>query len=172
MFGLRKPEPAPEGPVEFIVRIEVARPAADVYRLIDWADPANAKVEQGHSVVPLNDDGRQFRLVMEGMEDLCFTMTVVEEQPGRRYAYSTDISPPVGRLEASEEHYRVDPIDDDRCMLELKTNATFQRGLNMKQFEQELAMMSHACQRGVAKLKLHAEQGVDAVHAFDRQTGF
>jgi hypothetical protein len=39
----------------------------------------------------------------------------------------------------------------------------------MKQFEQELMMMTLACQRALLKLKIHAEQGVEAVNAFDAQ---
>ena len=61
----------------------------------------------------------------------------------------------------------LEPIGEDRCKLRLTTVATFQSGLTMKIFEQELAMMTVACQRGLIKLKVHAELGVEAVRAVD-----
>ena len=172
MFSFLKPKPAPEGPVEFIVAVEIDRPAAEVYPLIDWADPRNAKRQLGHSIEPLGGDPARFRLIMTGMEDLRFEMTVIEAEQDRRYAFSTDITPPVGRLVESAEHYSLEPLGDDRCKLTLKTVATFQSGLDMDEFEEELMMMTMSCQRALVKYKLHAEQGVDAVKAFDQQLDF
>ena len=172
MFGRFKRKPAPEGPVEFRVAIEIEASAPDVYALVDWADPRNAKVDLGHIVTPLDDQGQQFRLVMTNMPELRFDMTMIEAVPSERYAFSTAIRPKVGRLETSEEHYSFESLGDDRCKLGLTVFATFQSGINTRQFDRELAMVTTSCQRAVAKLKLHAEHGVDAVNAFDRQTGF
>ena len=167
MFAFLKSKPAPEGPVQFEVAIEVERPASEVYPLIDWADPRNAKRQLGHNVETLGGGSGRFRLTLTEMPEHRFDMDVIEIVPGAKYAFSTDIVPRVGRLESSEEHYSFEPTGENRCMLRLVTVATFRKGLSMKQFEQELVMMTLACQRAVTKLKVHAESGVDAVQAFD-----
>lgn len=43
MFGLFKRREEPAGPFEFSHSIEIERPAAEVYALIDWGDARNAK---------------------------------------------------------------------------------------------------------------------------------
>ena len=171
MFSFLKPKPAPEGPVTFEAAIEVDKPASDVYPLLDWADDRNAKRQLGYPVEPIDGDPNRFRLIMPEMPEHRFDMTVLEAVPDRAYAFSTDIQPRVGPLESDEERYSIEPIGDDRCKLKLVTVAEFQRGLNMKQFERELAMMTMACQRALIKLKLHAEQGVNAVKALEAQIG-
>ena len=171
MFGFFKRTPAPEGPVHFKLAVEVEKPAAEVYPLLDWADARNAKRELGHHIEPLEGDPKRFRLVMTEMPEHRFDMTLLEEVPGRAYAFVTDIQPPVGRLERDEEHYSVEPLGEERCKIKLKTIATFRSGLSMSQFEQELAMMTMACQRALIKLKLHAEEGVEAVQALEDQIG-
>jgi len=171
MFGLFKRKPAPEGPVHFEFAIEVEKPAAHVYPLLDWADTRNSKRELGHHIQHLDGDPKRFRLIMPDMPEHRFDMTILEEVPGSAYAFVSDIQPPVGRLDSDEEHYSVEPLGERSCKLRLKTIATFRRGLSMNQFEQELAMMTMACQRALIKLKLHAEQGVDAVRALEAEIG-
>lgn len=171
MFGFLKPKPAPDGPVQFEVAVEVEKPVSEVYPLIDWADPRNAKRELGHHIEPIDGDPNRFRLILTGMPDHRFDMTVTEAVPNRAYAFSSEIHPRVGRLESDEEHYAFEPIGDDRCKLKLTTIATFKSGLTMKQFEQELAMMTMACQRALIKLKAHAERGAEAVKAIEAQIG-
>ena len=171
MFEFLKSKPAPSGPVEFELAVEVGRPAAEVYALLDWADPRNAKRQLGHSIAPIDSDPARWRLVMTEMPDHRFDMTIIEAVPHRSYAFSTDIQPRVGRLESDEERYSIEALGEDRCQLSLVTIAEFQDGLSMKQFEQELAMMTLACQRALIKLKLHAEQGLDALRALEAQIG-
>ena len=165
MFAFLRRRPAPEGPVEFNLAVEVDKPTADVYPLIDWADPRNAKRELGHKVEALTD-GR-FRLVLTEMPEHRFDIDVLDVVSGEKYGFVTEIVPRVGRLECSEEHYSVEPNGDGRCTLRLTVVATFRRGLSMKQFEEELRIMSIACHRAVAKLKVHAEGGVEAVKALE-----
>ena len=171
MFEFLKPKRAPEGPVQFEVAIEVDKPASDVYRLIDWSDARNAKRELGHRIEPMDGEPDRFRLILTEMPEHRFDMTILEAVPDRAYAFSTDIQPRVGRLESDEEHYSIEPLGDDRCKLKLVTVAEFQSGLKMNQFEHELAMMTMACQRALIKLKLHAEQGVEAVKALEERIG-
>jgi len=171
MFEFLKSKPAPSGPVEFELAVDVGRPAAEVYALLDWADPRNAKRQLGHSIAPIDGDPARYRLVMTEMPDHRFDMTIIEAVPHRSYVFSTDIQPRVGRLESDEERYSIEALGEDRCKLKLVTVAEFQDGLSMKQFEQELAMMTLACQRALIKLKLHAEQGLDALRALEAQIG-
>ena len=173
MFGLlkRKPDPAPEGPVQFDVAVEIEKPAAEVYALLDWADPRNAKRQLGHHIEALEGEPKRFRLIMTEMPEHRFDMTMLSEEPGRAYAFVTDIQPPVGRLDSDEEHYSLEPLGEGRCNLKLTTIAVFRRGLNMREFEQELAMMMMACQRALIKLKLHAEEGLEAVKALEAEIG-
>ena len=167
MFGLFKPKLAPEGPVQFQLALEIDRPASQVYGLLDWADPRNAKLALGHKVEPVDGQPDRFRLVMTEMPDHRFDMTVTKAVANQVYHFTTDIQPRVGRLEHDEEHYSLEPLGEDRCKLKLTTIATFKSGLKMKEYEQELSMMALACQRALIKLKAHAEQGVEAVQALD-----
>ncbi|HEY0628560.1 MAG TPA: SRPBCC family protein [Sphingomicrobium sp.] len=166
MFGFLKRR-APEGPVQFEVAVEVDRPASDVYPLLDWSDPRNAKRELGHKVEPIDGQADRFRLTLTEMPKHRFDMTVTKAVANEAYAFSTEIKPRIGRLENDEEHYSLEPIGDNRCKLRLTTIATFQSGLTKGQFKQELAMMTVACQRALVKLKAHAEHGVQAVKALD-----
>ena len=169
MFSFLKRKPAPEGPAPFRVEVDVDRSANAVYSLVDWADPRNAKVALGHHVEALGAD--RFVLEMKGMAGHRFEIGVSEAQPGRSYRFTTEITPRIGRLELCEEHYRFEPLGDDRCRLILESNATFRSGLGMRQYERELALMTLACTRAVGKLKLHAEQGVDAVRKLEERIG-
>ena len=169
MFSFLKPEMAPEGPVEFDVALQVDRPASEVYALLDWADPRNAKRDLGHKVEVLDGQPGRFLLIMTEMPEHRFEIIVTEAEPGRSYRFFTDISPRVGRLMECHEHYQIEPIDDSHCRLSLKTIATFTSGLTMKEYEMELTMMTVACHNGIAKLKIHAEDGADAVRAAEAQ---
>lgn len=169
MFGLFKKKPAPEGPVEIGLSILVERPPSDVYPLIDWADERNAKRQLGNEVSALDGSPNAFRLIMTEMPEHNFDMLVSEATPHSSYRYTTDINPRVGRLEASEEHYRIEPADDGQCELSLSISATFRPGLNIDEFKQEVVMVSVACRNALLKLKAHAEGGVEAVHALDAQ---
>lgn len=171
MFSFLKPKLAPQGPVEFDVAVDVEKPAADVYPLLDWDDERNAKRELGNHVQAIDGQSDRFRLVMAGMPDLRFDMQMIDVVPGERYAFSTEIVPRVGRLELSEEHYSLEPAGEERCTLKLRVVATFRGELTIKQYERELMMMTVSCQRALIKLKLHAERGVEAVRALEAQIG-
>lgn len=167
MFGWFKRNPAPEGPVQFDVAVEVDRPASDVYPLLDWADARNAKRQLGHRVEAIDGSPDRFRLIVTELRGHRFDITVTEAVPNRSYTFSTVIQPRIGRLENDEERYSLEPIGDDRCKLKLTTIATFQSGLSMRQYQRELEMMALACQRALIKLKAHAEHGIEAVKALD-----
>ena len=50
MFGWFKKKPVPSGPITFDFDVLIERPPADVYALVDWGDPLNAKRQLGHTV--------------------------------------------------------------------------------------------------------------------------
>ena len=169
MFGLFKPKKAPEGPINLSFAVEVERPAEEVYPLIDWADPRNAKRQLGEAVETIDGLPNVFRLVMADLPEHTFDMLVTDATPHRSYRYSTDINPRVGRLEASQEHYELEPAGDGHCQLSLTISATFRPGLNEKEFRQEVMMVGVACHNALLKLKAHAEYGVEGVRELEKQ---
>ena len=170
MFGLFKPKRAPEGPVCIELDVEIAKPADEVYPLIDWADDRNAKRATGHMVAPLGTDGRSWRMVMETMPDLAFDYEVTEEQPGRVYAFTCSIQPKVGRLVSSSERYTLEPLGEDRCLLTLLTEAEFDAGLRQSEWLCEVQMMTAATQSALQKFRIQAEAGAAAAKALDNHT--
>ncbi len=166
MFGLFKAKPAaPAGPFQFILSVAIDRPASDVFALIDWADRRNSKRQLGHEVTEIDGSGGRYRLVMHDMPELRFDMDVSENTPGSRYAFSTAIVPKVGRLVESAEDYAIRPLGDDRCELTLTVTALFNDGMSMADLEEEMLRMQISCHNAVQKLKIHAEEGTDAVKA-------
>ena len=166
MFGMFK-KPAPSGPMTFDFDVLIERPPAEVYALVDWADPRNAKRQLGHSV---EGQSPRFHLRMTSMPDLDFTLDVIEERPGEVYAYACDIQPRVGRLVTSVERFLFEPVDDGHCRVRLINEATFIDGMTMRQFEQEMMMMSVATNDGLIKLKVMAELGLDAAKSVENAT--
>jgi hypothetical protein len=167
MFDFLKPKPAPEGPVTFDFDIEIERAASEVYALLDWADPRNAKRQLGSDVVPVEDMPGRFRLYLEAMPAHVFEIAVTEAVPDQTYAFECEIEPSVGRLVSSREVYTFEALGPDRCLLRLVNTATLVDGMKMKDFEFELMQLSVACHNALAKLKIHAEQGAEAVRAVE-----
>lgn len=163
MFGLFKPKLAPDGPVTFSLPVEIEAPVEAVYALIDWASPDNAKRQLGHHVEPLDGRPGEYLLVMKGMEDLRFEFGVIEAVPNEAYAYNCEIVPSVGRLKHSIERYDFSALDEGRCLVTLTTTAQFEDGMRMKDYTSELHIMAQATAQAMAKFKLHAEQGAQAV---------
>lgn len=167
MFGLFKPSMAPEGPARFSVGADIQASAATVYSLLDWSDPRNAKRQLGHSVEALGTDGDRFRLVMTGMPGHVFDFTVKQTRPRSAYAFDCEISPQVGKLRGESESYTITSDGEGSCTVELTVDALFEEGLTTCQFEQEVATMTLACLQSLGKLKLHAEEGADAVRTME-----
>jgi len=168
MFGLlKKRNVEPFGPCVFEHSVEIEKPAAEVYGMVDWADPRNAKRALGNKVEELAPN--EFRLHLDMVPDHRFVMIVTEAVPGKIYAYDAEITPPVGRLVACKEAYTVEPLSEGSCKLGLTTTAWFQGGMSEEAMAMEIVMMGTAGQNGVAKLKIQAEQGVEAVHAIEAQ---
>jgi hypothetical protein len=170
MFGLLKRRVAePVGPFGFDHTIEIERPAAEVYALIDWADPRNAKRALGNKVEQVGSAPDRFRLHLDLVPDHVFEMIVTEAVPGESYAFENDISPPVGRLASSNETYTIEPRGEGACTLSLSVEAYFVGGLSDQDLAMEVMMMAVSCDNALAKLKIQGEQGPDAVHRLEAQ---
>ncbi len=161
MFGWFKKKMAPEGPVDFALDMEIARPAADIYRLLDWSDDMNAKRAEGQQVLAGAGIG-QWRLIMQGMEDVTFHLNVTQEERDRLYGYTCQADPMIGRLVSSHEVFRIEPLPDGTSKVYLHVTAQFIDGMTEKEFARETALMSLGCHSSLARLKIHAEHGPDA----------
>jgi len=159
MFGIFKKQPVPSGPIPFDFDILIDKPVSEVYPLVDWADPRNAKRQLGHVV---EGQSPAFVLHLSSMPENRFALEVTEEKKDEAYAYRCDIQPRVGRLESSHERYTFESVGDTQCLLRLVVEATFIERMTMAEFEEELMMVSVACNNSLAKLKIHAEHGLAA----------
>jgi hypothetical protein len=167
MFGVLKRKAEPLGPFEFEHGTEIERPAAEVYALIDWSDPRNAKRALGNKVEQVAPD--RFRMHLDMLPDHRFEMIVTDAQRGHSYEYDIEIVPSIGRLVACHEAYSVEPLGEGSCRLGLVVSAWFEGGLSEQDYAMEVMMMGTSGQNALAKLKIQAEQGVEAVHAVEAQ---
>ena len=167
MFGMFEKQPAPSGPITFDFDILIDKPVSDVYPLIDWSAVRNAKRQLGHAV---EGQSPAFVLTLSFMPENRFVLDVTEEKTDEVYAYSCDIQPRVGRLEASHERYTFEPVGDAQCLLRLVVEATFIEGMTMAQYEEELMLVSTSCNNALVKLKIHAEQGLAAAQNAEHMT--
>lgn len=169
MLEWLKPEAAPQGPVTFDFEVEIEAAAEDIYALVDFADPRHAKRQLGHSVEQLDAAPDVFALVMTEMPDAQFVQTVTEAAAPRSYAYRCDPRPQQGRLQWTHERFTIAPQDDGICLVTLLVEARFDEPLPVDEYTHHVTLMAMGCNAMVEKLKLHAEQGPEAVRAFERR---
>jgi hypothetical protein len=167
MFGLFKPKLAPEGPYPFEIECEIDAGAADVFALLDFADPRNALKARGAAITAVEDGGQRFLLKLPEVADLDFHIDVIESEAPNHYAYAVVIDPLVGRMASSTESYTVSDVPSGGCRVRLENAVIFQQGLREKDLPEEFAMVTMALYKTLAKLKLQAEQGVEAVLALE-----
>lgn len=171
MSGLFKRRMAPEGATRFVLGADIAAPAEAVYALLDWSSPVNAKRQLGHSVMALGAAGDRFRMIMTSMPDHCFDFRVTQARHPLIYEFESEILPRVGRLCGESEHYGIEHVGENACRVTLTVDADFGTGLNMREFRHESETMTLACLQGLTKLKIHAEQGADAVRMLESTQG-
>lgn len=174
MFGLfnrGKPEPAPEEPIEITASIQIARPAAEVYALLDFADERHQLRARGNEVRQVESDPPLYRLWYDLAPDLNFLFAVTEAEPERRYAYSAIIVPPIGLRTGSHEDYTIEPLGEEACRLTFVNTVHHVPGISSDELAAEVEMSSVAAANSLAKLKMQAEEGVAAVAAFERELG-
>jgi hypothetical protein len=168
MFGIlkRRQDEEPLGPFQFEHSIEIEKPAAEVYALVDWADPRNAKRALGNKVEQVGSDPDRFRLHLDLVPDHRFEMIVTDAVPAQSYGYECEITPPIGRLVSCHEAYSIEAVGQG-CRVGLVITASFQGGLSEQEVAMEVMMMGMSGQNALAKLQIQAEQGVEAVHAIE-----
>ena len=167
MFGLFKKKMAPKEPVELAVVVPIDAAPERFFELVDFSDPANAKRELGHEVRQTGDGN--FVLVMSFMPDLEFPIVVEKCERPVLYAYSTQMPEGVGNLVRSEESYQIEKSEEGGCIVVLTMKAELQPGLTMKEYNREIDMLTLSLQNSMAKMKLHAEGGIEDVREFERQ---
>lgn len=167
MFGILKRKVEPMGPFEFGDSVAIARPASEIYALLDWADARNAKRALGNKVEQVGSAPERFRMTLDLVPGHVFEMIVTNAVPGETYAFENEITPPPGRLVSSRETYSIEPIEEGSCVLTLVVSASFTGGLSDEALAMEVMMMTVACENALEKLKIQAEQGVEAVHAIE-----
>lgn len=170
MLGLFKCNPAPLGPAEIGFSLEIERPAREVYALIDWADPRNAKRAAGNQVRSVAGAPDRFELTMPMLGDLSIEIHVREAFPHTRYAYDCVIQPPLGHLTSRYEAYDIAPQGAKRCVVSLLTVASFAEGLSKREYTEEVATMTAHVQSTMHKLKLQAEHGAEYAKAIEGST--
>ncbi|MDE1467387.1 hypothetical protein [Aurantiacibacter sp. D1-12] len=166
MFGLFKPKPAPEGPVAFQYAADFACSAEELYRIIDYGDDICWKRDVG-SVEATG--ASSFRMVLDMLPEHAFLLDISEAKPGKSYAYDCKADPQVGRLIGTTESYDIDPIDDSNCRVTLSVAADFEAGMTRAEWQQEVEMMALGVNNSLAKLKIHAEMGVDTIREIEAE---
>ena len=170
IFGLFKPKLAPLGPFEFAAEVEIAKPAGEVYSLIDWADERHAKRVTGNKVEAVHGKPDHFRMIMPMMPESQFMMAVTDAEPHRKYAYDSLIKPQCGMFAHSHESYEIEDLDVGNCRVTLSLSVTFAEGLLMRDFAEEVAKMAASVQSTIQKLKLQAEHGAAVAKAIESNT--
>jgi len=169
MFGFLKPQRLPEGPYEFTGAVDIDRPAAEVFPLLDLADARYAKRQLGERVDPVEGAPGIWHMVIGAVPDLLFELTVTDRVVDAWIAFNCTVTPQVGRLVVSHELYTLEQLGPDACRLGLVNTVTFAGELGANALREEGMMMTASVGNALAKLKLHAEGGVEAVRAAERE---
>jgi hypothetical protein len=166
MFQFLRPKRTQFGPVDFHDAIIIEQPAETVYALLDWASPRNVYRARGGHVAQIESEADRFRLVVTEIPDVTFEMTVTAAVPHSAYSFMTVATPKLGRMVGAHEQYSLEALGPGSCRLRLVNTITFVR-MRPEEFGQEQLMVSAACHNALAKLKIQAEQGVEALKAVD-----
>jgi hypothetical protein len=148
--------------------VDVAVSAADFFALLDFADARNAYRARGMRIEAKDGAGRKFLMKIPQAPELDFHFDVIDAEAPNHYAFAAVIEPLVGRLAASAESYTVWDVPAGGCRVRLDNTVTFQDGLRMRHVQEEFGKVTVASFNALAKLKLQAEQGVEAVHAMEQ----
>ncbi|MEM6908727.1 MAG: SRPBCC family protein [Pseudomonadota bacterium] len=167
MFGFNKKKRLIEGPVEFEAEVEIDRPAAEVFGLIDLASPQCGLVQRGAHVTRVEGADNDYRLTSEEFGDCVFHFHVIERVDAARHTVEVVMEPQLYALEKAIEAHRIEPISEEACRVKLTTSATFDPTLSDEEVAGEIAVMSEAVMLDLEKLKLLAEDGVAAVKEFE-----
>jgi hypothetical protein len=110
----------------------------------------------------------RFDLVVEVLPDAVFALQVTEEVRGRLYAFECVSEPLFGRVVRSHERYDIEDLGEQGCRLTLTNAVHFDGEISVEALAMESMMLNFANSIALAKLKLHAEQGAEAVKEYER----
>ena len=119
--------------------------------------------QRGAQLRRVEGETGRYDMVLAEMDDAVFQFTVLERVEGVRHALSAVMVPQLFALEKSIEEHVIEPLGETACRVTLKTSATFDAGLSDDEMASEIAVMGTAVARDLEKLKLLAEEGLEAV---------
>ncbi len=173
MFGFLKKKPLVQGPVTFTTEIEIGASASVVYGLVDISGPGFTHVQLGNTVTMVEQGEAaglgQFELKMKDLDDLTFHLNVTQAQPHTLHTHECVIEPLVGRLVKTVETVAIEALAPDKCHIVQTVEVTFEDGMSEQAVAEELVMMTMSVENSLEKLAIHAEQGVDAVRAYESE---
>ena len=163
MFGFNKNKRMIDGPIEFTAEVEIERPASHVFPLVDVSDPRFRHAQCGAVVKAVENTTDRFEMVAEEVEDAVFHFQIVERVVPNRLILEARIEPQLFALEKSIEETVIEPVGDDTCRVKLITKATFDADLTDEEVAGEIAIMSEAVTGELEKIKVLAEDGIEAL---------
>ena len=163
MFAFLRPKTT-FPPVQFADDVVIEQPAETVYGLIDWKSPNNAFRQRGSRIVPVDGEPDRFCMTMDELPGHRFDVFVIDAVPHASYGFGIIAAPMFGRMVKSHELYSLQVLSPGSCRLSLVNTVLFAPMRPQDMVHEEL-MVSAANHNALVKLKMQAEQGVDAVRA-------
>lgn len=163
MFGFNKKRRLIEGPIEFTFDIEIDRPAAVVFPLVDVADARFSHAQRGADVRRVDGVENRYDMTIAEIEEAVFQFTVLERVEGERFSLKAVMVPQLFALEEAIETHTFEPLGDSACRVTLTANVRFDAALSDEEMAGEIATMSEAMARDLEKLKILAEEGIEAL---------
>jgi hypothetical protein len=164
MLGLFKKKMAPDGPVDFTTEMQIEASPFKVYSHLDWLSEDHTYRALGEHVETIDSARGFYRMHVAAMPGHQFDFAVTEAEPGKRYGYVSETRPIIGRLVDMHSRYELVALNDGTsCLVKSHGTARFVDGLTQHQLDEEMSRMSLACHNSLAKLKIHAEYGIEAV---------
>ncbi len=156
-------------PVQFADDLVIEQPAQTIYALLDWASPANAYRARGSRIEPVEGEADRFCMIMEELPGHRFEVFVTHAVPTELYGFGIVAAPTFGRIVESHELYGIEALSPLSCRLTIVNTVVFAPMRPNDMVHEEL-LVSTANHNALAKLKLQAEQDVDAVRAVAGKT--
>lgn len=163
MFG--RGEKRNNQPIVVNADIDIEVSAEEVFDLLDLASPRCALRERGFLFEAMLADKSRYSATNEDLPGIVFHFEILERTVPSHYVLSSwfESETPLGALEQSHSAYVVRPTGDTTCKVSLTETATLHSGLSKSQRAAEDSMIRLAVVQDLMKLKLHAENGADAV---------
>ena len=156
-------------PVQFADDVVIEQPAETVYAMLDWASPANAYRARGSAVARADGAADSYCMTMEELPGHRFDIRVTHAVPTELYGFGIVAAPTFGRMVESHELYGIEALSPTSCRLTLLNTVVF-APMRAEDMVHEELLVSTAIHNALAKLKLQAEQDVDAVRAVAGKT--